>query len=132
VGGIRILAVWQTVSAYKLQPWKIHLPAGEVATGDKSYEKLRSMIEHTKPGQLFFQAAWPGLYLPLQLSNPMFVDQIYPGKGTPLGEVALTIEQLEAKQVPYVLWAARLALISWPDLEVVELIARIGSVTTWR
>ncbi|WP_353062136.1 hypothetical protein RBB77_12570 [Tunturibacter psychrotolerans] len=105
---ISALAVWQTISAHKLQPRKIHLPSGEVATGEQAYEKLHWMTEHTRPGQFLFQAAWPAMYLPLQLRNPMFVDQIYPADGTPTDEVALTIQQLEVKQVPYVLWAARL------------------------
>lgn len=106
--GIICLAVWQTISAYTYQPSKIHLPAGEVAVSPQSYEKLHWLMEHTRPGQFVFQAAWPGVYLPLQLRNPMFVDQIYPADGTPIDEVVLTIQQLEVKQVPYVVWAARL------------------------
>jgi len=129
--GISGLSVWQTTSAHKLQPRKIHLPSGEVATGEQSYEKLHWMTEHTRPGQFLFQAAWPGVYLPLQLRNPMFVDQIYPADGTPSDEVALTIQQLEEKQVPYVLWAARLgsmdSLSVRPNDHVVPLRAYLHS-----
>jgi hypothetical protein len=106
--GISCLAIWQTISAYTYQPRKIDLPAGTVATSQQSYEKLHWLMEHTKPGQFFFQAAWPGVYLPLQLRNPAFVDQIYPGDQSRPEEVALTIQQLDEKRVPYVLWAARL------------------------
>jgi hypothetical protein len=106
--GITCLAVWQTIAAYAYQPRKTHLPAGEVAVSPLSYEKLHWMMEHTRPEQFVFQAAWPGIYLPLQLRNPVFVDQILPGDGTRQEEVTLTIRQLEEKQVPYVLWAARL------------------------
>ncbi len=106
--GVAFLAAWQTIAAYTYQPRRIRLPAGEVATGLQSSEKLTWLRDHTRPGQMVFQAAWPGIYLPLQLRNPMFVDQIVPEDGTRPEEVALTIHQLEAKQVPYVLWAARL------------------------
>jgi hypothetical protein len=123
--GITSLAVWQTIAACVYQPRKIHLPAGEVAVSPLSYEKLHWMMEHTHPGQFVFQAAWPGIYLPLQLRNPVFVDLIFPGDGTRHEEVALTIRQLELKHVPYVLWAARLGsmddLIDHPEDHVVPL-----------
>jgi len=113
--GVICLAVWQTISAYTVQPRKILLPAGTVATSQRSYDKLSWLMEHTKPGQLFFQAAWPGVYLPLHLNNPAFVDQLYPGDQSRPEEVELTIQQLDSKQVPYVLWAARLG--SMDDLK---------------
>jgi hypothetical protein len=31
-------------------------------------------MNHTRPGDTVFQAAWPGIYLPLHLRNPLFID----------------------------------------------------------
>jgi len=48
------------------------------------------------------------MYLPLHLRNPLFIDQISPGEGNRPEEIALAIQQLEEKRVPYVIWEARL------------------------
>ena len=128
---IACLAVWQTITSYTFQPRRIRLLAGQVVTGSLAFEKLSWLKDQTRPGQFFFQAAWPGVYLPLQLRNPVFVDQILPEDGTRPEEVALTIQQLEAKQVPYVLWAARLGsmndLTATPKDHVVPLRAYLRS-----
>jgi hypothetical protein len=105
---IACLAVRQTRSNYVSHSQMVYLPGGRVATTLQSYEKLHWMLFHTSPGQHFLQAPWPGMYLPLHLRNPLFIDQISPGEGNRPEEIALAIQQLEAKRVQYVLWAPRL------------------------
>jgi len=46
-----------------------------------------------------FQAEWPGIYLPLELRNPVFVD-VVPGR--PPAHVASSIRQLEQKHVEFI------------------------------
>jgi len=88
------------------------LPGGRAATTPQAYEKLDWVMQHTSPGQFFFQAAWPGMYLPLQLRNPVFLDAVGTGDGTPPQYVQQAIQQLEEKRVQYVVWPARL---DYPD-----------------
>jgi len=105
---IVFLAIRQTRSNYVSHSQRVDLPGGRVATTPQSYEKLHWMLLHTSPGQYFLQASWPGMYLPLHLRNPLFIDQISPGEGNRPEEIALAIQQLEEKRVPYVIWEARL------------------------
>jgi hypothetical protein len=118
--GIRYYAIWltwaclagvavrQTKATYRVHSQVGELPGGRVATTPQSYEKLRWVLLHCQPGQYFFQAPWPGMYVPLHLRNPLFIDQVLPGTGNRPEEIALAIRQLEEKRVPYVLWAPRL------------------------
>jgi hypothetical protein len=59
---------------------------------------------HTAPGQFFLQADWPGMYLPLRLRNPIFMDDVTPGDEGRPDDVTAAIRQLEEKRVRYVLW----------------------------
>jgi 4-amino-4-deoxy-L-arabinose transferase-like glycosyltransferase len=106
--GIGCLAVQQTRSGYVHRPLRVHLPGGEVATSSEAYGKLYWVMLHTTPGQFFFQADWPGMYFPLKLRNPVFLDIVLPGEGTRPEDISSAIQQLEGRQVRYVLWAARL------------------------
>jgi hypothetical protein len=106
------LAVRQTVWGHRDRSQRVLLPGGEVATSSQVCEELGWIAQHTKPGQSFFQAAWPGMYLPLQLHNSVFADQVLPGETTPSSKVLLTIRQLDQKQVLYVLWDRSLDSVS--------------------
>jgi hypothetical protein len=106
--GMFCLVARQTLLSVHVHSQTIELPGGVVVVTPQMYEKLRWMTLHTQPGDYFFQAPWPGMYLPLRLRNPLFVDQILAGEGTRPEEIALAIQQLEMKRVQYVLWARRL------------------------
>jgi hypothetical protein len=82
------------------------LPAGRVAAPPPAAEKLAWLAAHTKPGEFMLQAGWPGMYLPLTLRNPIYLDVI-PGCSSPtrLGYIALSLRQLEAKHVQYIVWS---------------------------
>jgi len=102
------LAVQHTWSRHAQYSTIDGLPAGRVAVSGPAAEKLAWLAEHTRPGQFMLQAGWPGLYLPLALRNPVFLDVI-PGCSscTRVAYVDLSIRQLEAKRVQYILWAPR-------------------------
>ncbi len=96
--------------------WSIHvhystieeLPAGRVAMPPPAAEKLAWLAAHTRPGQFMLQAGWPGVYLPLALRNPIYLDVIPGCNGTTrLAYLALSLRQLEAKRVQYIVWSPR-------------------------
>lgn len=109
--------IWAAVLCFAcLQTWSRHhqasitmqLPAGSAAVAPQAHEKLEWLVQNTKPGQDFFQAASPGLYLPLGLKNPVYLDVLETGDLTRPQYVDLSIRQLNAKQVRYILWSPRL------------------------
>jgi hypothetical protein len=106
------LAVKQTMWGRRDHSQRVLLPGGEVAASSQVCEELSWIAQRTRPGQFFFQAPWPGMYLPLQLHNPVFTDQVLPGETTPSSKVLLTVRQLDQKQVPYVLWDSSLDSVS--------------------
>lgn len=65
-------------------------------------------MHHSTPGDYFFQAAWPGLYLPLALRNPIYFESVEPADRLLPSDVSSIIAGLERKQVAYILWARRL------------------------
>ena len=82
------------------------LPAGRAAVPLKDFQKLSWMQQRLTPGEFLFQADWPGMYIPLGVHNPTFLDT---ADTTQVGEwTQRAIEQLEAKQVHYVVWSSRL------------------------
>ena len=115
LGHYGVAAVWAVVVLLGLsQPWSkqhqklitVDLPAGRTAIEPREYEKLSWGMDHIKPGEFFFQATWPGLYIPLSVRNPVFLDTA----GTMLNPqwAEQAVQQLEAKQVHYIFWARRL------------------------
>jgi len=83
-------------------PLTIDLPAGRSAVAALPGEKLTWLARHTTPGELFFQASYPSLYLPLQLRSPAFD---FLDRYTSPEFVELDLRQLAAQRVPYVLWS---------------------------
>ena len=103
-----VITVAGTASRQIHQPTIAHLPGGAVATTPETAAKLEWIAQHTQPGEFFFQAGWPGVYLPLELRNPAYVDVILPANETRPEDIASTVQRLDQKQVSYVLWPARL------------------------
>jgi hypothetical protein len=97
--GVSAHQVWSRNVAH---PLIIDLPAGRSAVAPLAGEKLTWMARHTTPGELFFQASYPSLYLPLQLRNPAFD---FLDRYTSPEFVALDLRQLAAQRVRYILWS---------------------------
>lgn len=96
----------------------VRTPAGITATTSLSASKLQWIGEHTRPGDYFFQAPWPGVYLPLGLRDPVYTDGVGPFEETRPEMVTRCVRELEAKRVRYVLWTP--ALNAPPDAQSPE------------
>jgi hypothetical protein len=103
-----LLGTLHTVSRRSQQTTLASLPAGPVRTTSASAIKLRWMMNHTRPGEAIFQAAWPEIYLPLHLRNPLFIDVLETRDLTRPEYVEAAVRQLQAAPVRYILWTPRL------------------------
>lgn len=106
--GILSLSVWQTASRYFRQPLVVALPAGKVAISSETYVKLQWFAQRTKPGDYFFQVGWPGMYLPLELRDPSYLESVAPSDAPRPEDVKRVPRELEKKRVQYALWSPRL------------------------
>ena len=105
---VAVLAAHQTWRRHVDLPVIGELPAGRVAMKPLDAEKLTWLAARTKPDQFILQVGWPGVYLPLALRNPLFLEDADTTGGSHLGFEELSIRQLAAKPVQYVLWPSRL------------------------
>jgi Dolichyl-phosphate-mannose-protein mannosyltransferase len=103
VAGLAVQHVWST---QRHDYAMAELPAGKCVSDPQEYEKLTWLMKHTKPGDFLFDAVWPGVYIPLELRNPVFLDTA----GTTLNVewFKQAVRQLDAKQVRYMTWVGRL------------------------
>jgi len=62
VAGLAVQRVW---AAHKRDYAMAELPAGKCVSAPGEYEKLTWLVQHTKPADFLFDAAWPGAYIPL-------------------------------------------------------------------
>jgi len=85
-----------------IRPLIVDLPAGRSAVTALAGEKLTWLARRTAPGELFFQANYQSMYLPLHLRNPTFD---FLDRYTSPEFVALVLRQLAAQRVRYVLWS---------------------------
>ncbi|HEY4975154.1 MAG TPA: hypothetical protein VII41_16180, partial [Steroidobacteraceae bacterium] len=106
--GLIATACYQSGYRHLRQSTIEDLPAGRVATTPLAAQKLAWLARHTTPGQFVFQAAWPAIYLPLALRNPVFLDNLDTGHDIRPDYLQLSMRQLDAQQVQYVLWSPRL------------------------
>jgi hypothetical protein len=106
--GVACLALRQTWTRHHQQYVVCDLPAGRAAADPQTCEELLWITKRVEPGSFFFQAAWPGMYVPLGLRNPLFLDAVGPNEQTRPEDVDLAIRQLREKEVRYVLWSKRL------------------------
>jgi hypothetical protein len=92
------------------------LPAGKAVVSAESNEKFCWLVQHTSPGDLFFQAQWINLYptFTLELRSPAFVEDLRPSEATRPEYVELTVRQVEQQQVKYILWSPRLVSLDEP------------------
>ena len=99
------LAGWQTVSRHLHQRLVVALAGGTVAVTPEAYTKLQWLAERTKPGDFIFQAAWPGVYLPLGLRDPSYLETVVPFDGPRPEDVRRVPSELETKRVQFVVWS---------------------------
>jgi len=109
-------ALMQTASRHRHSQVVIDLPAGRAVLAGELYsdDELSWLTQHTRPGELFFQAGWLNTYLPLKLRSPVFVDFL--SKSMPSGYVDLTVRQIEQSRAKYILWTHFLPSPNGPDI----------------
>jgi hypothetical protein len=89
--------------------WKGYLqsPTGRAALLDPDrFEKYRWIVNHTRPGDFYFQADDCDQYFLLDLRNPAEVSFVTGGDYTRPEQVQNVIEMLEKYQVRFVMWSA--------------------------
>jgi hypothetical protein len=104
---VMVLAGYQTWSKHRFYPSMIGTPAGYVRTTGVSAEKLSWLESHTRPGQFWLESQWPGMYLPLALRNPIYLDQIAQVREMPAYSEQ-SIQRLETRHVQYIEWSPAL------------------------
>jgi len=102
---LAFLALQQTWSRQRHDYVIAALPGGRVAIDPKPFTQLSAVWRRTQPGDYFFQAIWPGLYFPLQLRNPLYVDTVWPNEESRPEFIALAVHQLELHPTRYILWS---------------------------
>jgi|HubBroStandDraft_5_1064220.scaffolds.fasta_scaffold16486_2 hypothetical protein len=112
--GLILVAAHQSWSRHLQQAMVLDLPAGRVATTPITGGKLAWLTRHTTPGQFLFEARWVDVYLPLALRNPVFTDMLEGGHKSRDEFVDLSIRQLEAQRVQYIIWSPRLESPAYP------------------
>jgi hypothetical protein len=100
--GLVGLAAGQTLSKHVIFSVVVRVPAGIAATSSGAAAKLRWLADRTRPGDLLLQAEWPGVYLPLSVRNPIYLDVVMKEGAVPLGYLARSERQLDAASVRYV------------------------------
>jgi hypothetical protein len=99
---VAVLAGHQTRGRHAEASVIVELPAGKAAMRPAAAEKLQWLAARTQPGQFLLQVGWSGVYLPLAVYNPLFLDDIDTGDAR---GAQMSIDRLEAKHVQYVLWS---------------------------
>ena len=101
-------AVPQTVSKHRQEGYITQLPAGETLLSEQKHELYSWIMEHTRPGDFFLSAAWPGVYFPLSLRSPIYAEMLLNSNWTLPEYVGLAVEEVDRKEVKYILWPRRL------------------------
>lgn len=102
------MAIGNSWSRHSHTQTAVALPAGKAILPEQKADKFLWLAQHTRPGEFFFQPAWPESYVPLGLRNPTFVDSLIANEETRPEFVGLAIQQIDRRQVKYILWSRRL------------------------
>jgi hypothetical protein len=102
------IAIGNSWSRHSHTQTAVALPAGKAILSEQKADKFLWLAQHTRPGEFFFQPAWPESYFPLGLRNATFVDSLIANEETRPEFVSLAIQQIDRTQVKYLLWSQRL------------------------
>ncbi len=95
----------------QLSPYqKLALPAGNTLLRADDAEEASWLVEHTRPGDWFFEVALMRFYISLKLRNPAFIDTLLPLETTCPEWVTETVDSLAQKKVQYLLWSPKMTL----------------------
>ena len=99
------LGIFQVTARHRRPYVVAELPAGTAALSPQDYERCSWLMQHTTPGDFFFEPLAPSLYLPLALRSPVFVEGLGPTDQTRPEFVDRTIREFHSKPVRFVLWS---------------------------
>ena len=102
------MCVFQVVQKHRVCTSRIELPGGRLATTPVTSDKLRSLGQFTRPGEFFLETGWPGVYLPLGVQSPIYMPTLSRWDSVYKENIEPAMQQIEATQVPYVLWTHHL------------------------
>ncbi len=105
---IIFIAAFQIVSKHSTNTVQGDFAGGRFATTRQTYEELHWIASIAWPVDLFLQAGWPGMYIPLGLRNPLYVATVDYLDATRPGDIELSVSQMKSKRVKYVLWSRHL------------------------
>jgi hypothetical protein len=105
--GVFVLAGVHTWHAHAVNSIRQEFPGGRLAATPAIAEKLAWLAAHTGSGEQLLLAQWPGLYLPLSLRNPVFLDLMAGAAATRPEYVRRSLEQLQAQRVEYIVISPR-------------------------
>jgi hypothetical protein len=89
----------------------LDLPSGKAAVASTAAGKITWTQQHTAEGDWIYQPAWPGVYFPMQLRNPAFLDEVTSNFITTEPEfIDRSICQIAIHRTQYVIWSKRLDL----------------------
>jgi hypothetical protein len=101
---IGVLIIGQTTTTQVHRYLMVHLPGGNSLFQEEEAEEVSWLVEHTRPGDSFFEVANTRFYAPLKLRNPTPVDVLEPTDMTLPQWVDEAVEGLEANRTMYILW----------------------------
>jgi hypothetical protein len=104
------LILEQSISTQLYPYQRLALPGGNALLRADDAEEARWLVEHTQPGDWFFEVALMRFYIPLKLRDPAFIDTLLPLETTRPEWVKKTVDNLAQKNVQYLLWSPRMTL----------------------
>lgn len=100
------LAVGATVERQARREKILNLPSGRTAfLNPVAYERFRWTLEHTRPGEYFFEGEFADMYYPLLLRNPAKVPFLTNTEYTRPEQVEDVVKSLEKQRVRFVQWS---------------------------
>ena len=103
--GVCVVALHQVAGKHTALSARSETPGGELATTPQMNGKLHWLAEHTRPGDYFLQAGWPGVYTILHVRNPLYVEVLDRSHDPGVERI---VREVTASKVRYVLWTAAL------------------------
>ncbi len=86
----------------------LEMPAGRAAfLSELVFERYKWVGEHTKPGDLFYEAHHPSFYFPFDLKNPTPMSLIRDNDYTPKFQVDSVVRSLQSRPPQYIAWPTK-------------------------
>lgn len=105
LAGFAFHGVW---NAQRAPLTELHTAAGTFAARPNDASKLQWLQQRRLPTDKVFEAAYPGIYLPLGVVNPVYADGVLPNRLTPVESIERTLATLRRDRVRFIIWNSAL------------------------